>query len=151
MSVTVRPASIGIYATNSIAAGPTITTPYRNTGEHLNILVESEKRNSLGAYVNLPSGLRVVLHNGAWLDPQNRLASAQSSSLRSEFDSLATIMRVNRLRNLTEADRVSNAHLIQEYFHQVLRPFASSIAQLSSIKYIPSIERKFAISQSLSC
>ena len=89
---------------------------YRNAGGCPDMLVKSEKRNDLGTYINLPLGLQVMLYNGTWLVPSNRLADAQLPSLQSESDSLATIMSVAQLRNSTEADRVSMLVLFMSTF-----------------------------------
>ena len=113
------PCSIGVYVTSPGPASSvtTITTSWGNVDDYLKMLIESEERNDLGAYIDLPSGIQVVLYNGAWLDPQNRLADTKQSSLQSELDSLAAIMRVNRFRNLTRADYDVNVGLVKDYFH----------------------------------
>ena len=112
------PCSVGVYVTNPNSVGGTrITTAWRNVVEYLTMMIGSDDRAELGAYMDLPTGIQLVLYNGAWVDPQNRLADAKLTSLKSELDSLALIMTVNRFRNLSSADYDSYTRLIQEYFY----------------------------------
>ena len=114
------PCSVGIYVTHPlIAANPItqITTSWRDVDEYLRILIGSEERNELGAFMDLPSRIQLVLFNGPWLDPENRLSQTKTSSLQSELDALAAIMSTIRLRNLSAADYESNARLVTEYWH----------------------------------
>ena len=112
------PCSLGLYATypNTTGAGTKVWDSWRNIDEYLKIIVNSDVRGNLGAFINLWSGIQIVLYNGAWLDPENRLADARGFSLRSELDALADEKRTNRLRNMTSADHEFTLRL-RDFLH----------------------------------
>ena len=114
------PCTLGLYVTiPNPTGGPTsFFDSWRNIGDYLHYMIYASERGDLGAFINLPSGVQIVLYNGAWLDPQFRLEESRASSLLSELNGLSALMTANRLRNLTELDRQFSARLLSEWFYQ---------------------------------